>query len=389
MKLRPLLSVLITVMFLGGIVTSLFGQGPIDDSPRAAEELPRHLIEGRRLFEVETFGGNGRTCVTCHSLKTGTVSPREALSRFKNNPRDPLFLHDGCDDGQGNGVTRMLADATILMKIPLAPNAMLMDSLDRFVILPRGIPTTLNTPALDPVLMLDGRQRSLELQAGGAIKDHTQSTVDPKLSELELIRQFQLTDVFFSSRPIMNFARGGPRPKLPRTRTLSELRGSFFFEDRRPDGVSRFGLCALCHSGGLMNQTNEFASEFFGVPVPTGTRFANVMVSEFNVANNPVIGFIFNARTGNEVFINSPDPGRALITGIVDDARPFGQINAFKIPHLRGIKHTAPYFHDNSAKTLEDVAKHYARFFDVMTIGLIKFSAQDEADLVAFMKLLN
>src|SRR5262245_38766957 len=27
---------------------------------------------GRRLFERETFGGNGRTCSTCHSADTGT-----------------------------------------------------------------------------------------------------------------------------------------------------------------------------------------------------------------------------------------------------------------------------------------------------------------------------
>src|SRR5215471_1509481 len=29
----------------------------------------------RRLFTNETFGGNGRTCDTCHSLQTGTLSP--------------------------------------------------------------------------------------------------------------------------------------------------------------------------------------------------------------------------------------------------------------------------------------------------------------------------
>jgi cytochrome c peroxidase len=33
--------------------------------------------EGRRLFRKETFGGNGRTCETCHSRNSGTVSPAE------------------------------------------------------------------------------------------------------------------------------------------------------------------------------------------------------------------------------------------------------------------------------------------------------------------------
>ena len=60
--------------------------------------------EGKHLFESETFDGNGRTCLTCHSSATGTVSPADAQKRFLENPLDPLFLHDGSDDGLGNGV---------------------------------------------------------------------------------------------------------------------------------------------------------------------------------------------------------------------------------------------------------------------------------------------
>ena len=37
------------------------------------------LKEGRRLFDVERFGGNGRTCRTCHSNRTGTFSPEEVI----------------------------------------------------------------------------------------------------------------------------------------------------------------------------------------------------------------------------------------------------------------------------------------------------------------------
>ena len=145
----------------------------------------------------------------------------------------------------------------------------------------------------------------------------------------------------------------------------------------------RLGLCAHCHSGSLMNQTNEFAPLFIGVPIPTGTRFIDTAVSSFNQANNPVKEFIFNAGTTTAAHVSSPDPGRALITGKVED------INAFKIPQLRGIRRTAPYFHDNSAKTLEDVAAHYTRFFNFVTGGFISLTPQDEADIVAFMKLLD
>ena len=37
--------------------------------------------------------------------------------------------------------------------------------------------------------------------------------------------------------------------------------------------------------------------------------------------------------------------------------------NKFDIHGLRGIRHTAPYFHNNSAATLEDVVDHYVEFF--------------------------
>src|SRR4051794_15343532 len=112
---------------------------------------------GERLFTTETFGGNGRTCLTCHSFETGTVSPRDALERLQRNHRDPLFLFDGSDDGKGHGFSRMLQDATILVEIPLPSNVSLADDPGaRSVVLKRGIPSTLNTPPLDPVLMLDG-----------------------------------------------------------------------------------------------------------------------------------------------------------------------------------------------------------------------------------------
>ena len=79
---------------------------------------------------------------------------------------------------------------------------------------------------------------------------------------------------------------------------------------------------------------------------------------------------------------------RALITGVADDPR-LENVNAFKIPALRGIRHSAPYFHDNSAKTLEDVAAHYAKFFSASSNGLIVLTPQDQMDMVAFMKLLD
>jgi cytochrome c peroxidase len=347
---------------------------------------------GRRLFERETFGGNGRTCQTCHSAGTGTVSPDDARRRFRRDQQDPLFLHDGSDDGAGHGVRRMLTDATVLVTVPLAPNVTLADDpAARTVVVRRGIPSTLNTPALDPVLMVDGRQPDLESQAIGAVLDHAQGGV-PSFAEAHAIAEFQKTRVFFSSQELWRFARGHRAPDLPQGRTASERRGRRFFEDVPPnpaDGLTS-GLCAHCHSGPLMNTTNEFAAAFIPspAPVPAGQRFISVGVSEFNTAANPTREFVFNAGTPAEVRLTSPDPGRALITGIVDDPT-LEHVNAFKISPLRGIRHTAPYFHDNSGRTLADVAAHYATFFRIASGGLILLTPQDERDIVAYLRLLD
>lgn len=349
--------------------------------------------KGKRLFDDATFGGNGRTCSTCHSRDTGTVSPRDAQRRFRKNPEDPLFLHDGSDDGLGHGVTRMLGDATILMTIPLAPNVTVADDPSaRTVIVRRGIPTTLNTPALDPVLMLDGRQPTLEAQAAGAIRDHAQGVV-PSFATLHAIAEHELTAEFFSSPALRRFAQGkGEAPGLPQGRTPSEKRGRRFFVDSPPDPTQGFkpGLCAHCHSGPLLNQTNQFAQFFIPspAPIPAGQRFISVGVSEFNEGQNPVREFIFNKGTPEEAHLLSPDPGRALITGVIDDPT-LEHVNAFKISPLRGISRTAPYFHDNSAKTLEDVVAHYAAFFNVASGGLIVLTPGDQRDIVAYMKLLD
>ncbi|WP_280155525.1 cytochrome c peroxidase [Piscinibacter sp. XHJ-5] len=350
---------------------------------RRKPELASHdVAQGRRLFERETFGGNGRTCLTCHSRDTGTTSPTDAQRRFAADPADPLFLADGSDDGQGHGATRMQKDATVLVRVALPENVSLAhDPAARSVVLRRGIPSTLNTPALDDVLMLDGRQPDLLAQARGAIADHAQAARAPRSDELAQIAAFQQTPGFFSSPAMMKLAYLGVTAELPPGRSDSEKRGRRFFIDAPPQGDFKTGLCSGCHSGPMLNQTNEF------IPAPPfrrGGRFQSVGVSEINAAGNPVIDFLFRNPDGTTTSVSSPDPGRALITG---NAKDVESLNAFKIPSLWGVARTAPYFHDNSAKTLEDVARHYALLFSL--ISPIVLTPEDQADMVAYMKLLR
>src|SRR5262245_62520568 len=77
---------------------------------------------GQFLFDKETFGGNGRTCVTCHSKKTGTFSIEEAQARFAKDPNDTLFRSPDSDNLDGKTYTRLLNTGTIKIDVPLAPN---------------------------------------------------------------------------------------------------------------------------------------------------------------------------------------------------------------------------------------------------------------------------
>ena len=56
-------------------------------------------------------------------------------------------------------------------------------------------------------------------------------------------------------------------------------------------------------------------------------------------------------------------PGRALLTGFVGGPAGTDDWNKFDVPTLRGISKTAPYFHNNSVDTLEQVVDQYIAFF--------------------------
>jgi cytochrome c peroxidase len=224
-----------------------------------------------------------------------------------------------------------------------------------------------------------------------AIVGHAQATVTPTDADLQHIADFQKTRRFFNTPALWQFARHERTPSLPEGRTDAEKRGRRFFEDAPfAGGNSKPGLCAFCHSGPMLNETNQFIP---APPFQRGGRFQNVLVSELNEGKNPEIEFLFKNADGSTLLVKSTDPGRALITGDASDT--VQSLNAFKIPTLWGVAMTAPYFHDNSAKTLEDLLRHYAEFFKIVTDPAfdgdpaVILTEAEQADIIAFLKLLR
>ncbi|MFM2419015.1 MAG: hypothetical protein RL385_3738 [Pseudomonadota bacterium] len=353
------------------IIKSWFGPaliaGVLAAAPAFADD------PGEHLFEEETFGGNGRTCRTCHTEKSGALSPADVAAAYRRNRQGPLFRAIDSDDRAGQSYARLINTATVLVDISLPQGWSIPGSSQTHATLARAVPTTMNVPALDPLLMADGRFSTPESQALGAVHAHAEPTREPSAGELAAIAQFEKSSDFFSADALKSYAAGGAAPTLPAGRTAAEKRGRRWFVP------SAQGVCGHCHAGPMLNQTSSFFVPPPGVTMPVGSRFWTAFVSEFNRAGLPLQTFAVQTP-GGVTQVASPDPGRALITGQLSD------VNLFRIPTLWGVKGTAPYFHDNSAATLEALVQHYSDYFAIVGVGAIAPAAQ--ADIVAYLKLL-
>jgi cytochrome c peroxidase len=202
----------------------------------------------------------------------------------------------------------------------------------------------------------DARFGTLQEQARGALFAHAQVMLEPRTRVLDDLAAFQQT--LFSSPGVAQLARAilsgatfpDPDP------ALSEL---------EQHGKSVFNrACAQCH-GGTLHPSTSTPEATVVRPV---VRYHNIQAACPRPATD---GFApcpprlaRNARTYRITLANgtiqtftTSDPGRLLLTGQLADLGMMDNTN------LRGISSTAPYFHNNSAATLEEVVDHYIALF--------------------------
>ena len=118
-------------------------------------------------------------------------------------------------------------------------------------------------------------------------------------------------------------------------------------------GYEKFkeNACATCHTGAILG----------------GRSFEYL----------DIYGDYFSDRT-DEIAYNSDDDGLKGYTGKVED------LHKFKVPGLRNISLTAPYFHDGTFLTLEDAVKAMAKY----ELGK-DLTDKDIQSIVAFMNTLD
>jgi cytochrome c peroxidase len=390
-----------------------FGQDPnpngstqlnCDEKPCDAVARGRAAFNDRNLIQL---GGNGRACSDCHMPSENfQLSPAAAQARFaalqaarvyNPNADDPLFRPVDADDFRMNGdnavdFSNLLENGLIRVTMPLPANVKLIDPLtgqpseetsvdlwravmpvlDVAITGPDGVlpiwppaprPSIMgqdpNGPNLQGGYQHDARFATLQEQARGALFAHAQVTVEPPARMLDDLAAFQQT--LFSS---------------PRVEMLAAaiLDGSTQFPDPDPqlDQIEQQGkaafnrACAQCHGGTLHPSTSTSDATLPGIrplaryhPIQTPCpRPANVGFAPCppRLARNARMYRITRAD-GTFQFITTSDPGRLLLTGQPAD------LGAFDVTQLRGISRTAPYFHNNSAATLEEVLDHYIAFF--------------------------
>jgi cytochrome c peroxidase len=223
----------------------------------------------------------------------------------------------------------------------------------------RSAPTIINA-AYSDLQFWDGRAHQLEGQALGPIQnpiemDHKLEDCVVKLNKIKGYReQFQKvfgTDVTAENiaKAIAAFERTVLSGNAPYDKFKAGDQSALSAAAQR--GMKLFfgkGHCSACHTG-----PNFSDASFHNVGV--GMKAAK------------------------------PDMGRYEVTKIEGDK------GAFKTPTLREVARHAPYMHDGSLKTLEDVVEHYDKGGIANPqldeeIFPLKLMAQEKADLVTFMK---
>jgi cytochrome c peroxidase len=258
-------------------------------------------------------------------------------------------------------------DSTISCSSCHKTNMAFTDGLPKSVGIDQQL-TARNTPSLfniayHPYFNRDGGVKSLELQALVPLQAHNEMNITIDEVEEKLMRNDSYRMLFedvFNSKPTIY---GITRALAAYQRTLIAANANFdryfyygehdMLNAEEKEGMRLFfseqAQCFHCHSG-------------------------------FNFTN-----YAFE-NTG--LYENYTDQGRYMVTLDVDDQ------GKFKVPSLRNVSITAPYMHDGSLSSLEDVLQHYSsggknHINKSSLISQIQLNEKEQRQIIAFLKTLT
>ena len=361
----------------------------------------------RRLRGLD---GNGRACADCHmptdhfQLSPASVEARfrllQLLRRFNPDADDPLFRPIDADDFRTNGenasdFSNLRQNGLIRILLPLPRKIRLIDPVTNRC---RSRPRSTSGGWCRPSTTSSSREMTARtrgtalpqpdgwLSAGCAVWHDLQ---EQALAALRAHAEIQNMPPRAAARR-SGVVSARAVHEQPRSRAV----GRDQRRDRSPTGSG--SAAQRARDSRARPSSNARAASAMAVPRQSTTPFPIVRYHDIltqcprPVDQNPHV-FAFkpcptrlarNVRTyeielsvptthprrsgsadGMKIRRTSSDPGRAFQTGFVGGPPPFDDWNKFDVPGLRGIRNTAPYFHNNSADTLEEVVDHYIELF--------------------------
>jgi cytochrome c peroxidase len=352
-------------------------------------------------------GTNGRSCGTCHVPEVGWSINGKTVTTLFNATRGshPIFASTLDTDTPTADMSTVQArwEATTMLRqgkfarsigLPASRDYDLVDFADPFSVstpfrlfwFRRPMPTAnfrSHTVHWDSVMTVGTDLRAgLMKQARSNITGSQQGAPAPETVIAEIAdyeRQLWHAQIYCwgAGRLDEDGARGGPEHAAA-----------------QPLVAGRFDLYdAWQNSDNAYRRQIWRGQEVFNkVNLPTGHRcggchdIANngqnlngaifdIGASRPELASPDMAVFTFRSRVDGSLTM-STDPGLGLRSG------RFADLNKFKTPNLRGLAARAPYFHGGTAKTLEDVVRHYE-----VQLGF-DFTSDEENDLIAFLKAL-
>lgn len=318
------------------------------DNPMSAAKVDL----GRHLFYDKWLSGNGQqACASCHlqekAFTDGLPVARGSTGEFTARSSQPLG-----NVGYNPTITWANPSLVVLerqMEVPLFgenPVEMGINDSNKAAVLQRFTDATLYAPKF-------------------AAAYPGQASPVTWVNVISAISAFQRTLITGNSKHDQVSAGKA-------TFTVQEQRGKdLFFSDKAG--------CSQCHNGFNFNdQVVDASSQVIRKP------FHNIGL--YNIGGTGAY----------------PEPNR----GVMELSGLFKDMGAFRAPSLRNVAVTAPYMHDGSVTTLEEVVEIFAQGGRNVTSGasagdgrlnpykspLIRplgLSAQDKTDLVAFLKTLT
>lgn len=366
-----------------------------DSASKPVDQLTRLIAKGRKLFTEETFGGNGRTCASCHRPDNNhTIDPAYIAKLPKD---DPLFVAEYNPQLAGLENSPLLrqfalfvANVDGLDKPPVMRSASHLLGMAKTL----GFETTAQKGEFieddnyfyehDAIAQQDGRTTqaigwsgdgapdggSLRDFAKGAIKQHLPKSLNridgvdfrmPDEDELDALEAYMLS--LGRSEEINLAAMEFKSPIVQKGKLLFDTKnnpGETLDAKGYPNGGAPvYGTTANCN--GCHSNAGAISSTTGGNPTrDTGVERMRDQLHRLvdpNVAYDGGFGQELQHDCGPDFAQSCYSDGSLDPRGIRPSAHP--RLNRFNTPSLIEAADTGPFFHNNSITTLEETVAYY------------------------------